>query len=245
MKNNYPPNQYCLVDDYIINDGKTHPFAMVCPGGGYSFVSYQYEGIDIAKELNKKGISAFILYYRVEKKSHFPAPMDDLARGIKEIFDNIQKYPIDPSSYSIWGFSAGGHLAASFGTESMGYKKYNLPKPKTIILSYPVVTMDKKYAHEGSRTNLIGKEPTQDLINLTSIEKSVTENFPPTFIWCGDVDETVDPINSKMLADALKKLNVPVFYEVFPNVGHGVAVAKGTNAEGWIDKAVDFWMKYK
>ena len=244
-KNTNPSNEYYLIDKYVINDGITHQFAVICPGGGYFFVSLQKEGISFAEKLNEMGISAFIICYRVKEKAIYPAPMDDLAHGIRDIFNNIDKYHLDPSNYSIWGSSAGAHLASSFGTENMGYKKYNLPKPNALILCYPVVTMTQKYAHQGSHDMLLGDKPTEEMENFASIEKNVTKNFPPTFLWCGDNDQIVDPENSKMLAEQLKKFDVPHNFEIYPDVAHGVGLGVGTNAEGWIEKAVDFWMKQK
>ena len=229
-------SQYRLIDDYVIKDGQIHPFAVIIPGGGYNIVANFIEGIPIAKRLNSKGISSFIVYYRTKEEARYPAPMDDLARAIRQIFDNATKYNIDTSNYSIWGSSAGGHLTSSFGTDNMGYKKYGLPKPKALILSYPVITMDKDKTHQGSHDLLLGENATKEQ------EKNVFSDFPLTYIWCGDKDVTVHPDNSKMLAEALKKSKVPVKIEIFPDVAHGVGPATGTSAEGWINNAVDFWM---
>lgn len=231
-----------MVDDYVINDGQIHPFAVIIPGGGYHIVASFIEGTPIAKRLNSKGISAFIVYYRTKEEARYPAPMDDLARAIRQILDNSAKYNIDPNNFSIWGSSAGGHLTSSFGTDNMGYKKYGLPKPKALILSYPVITMDKARTHQGSHDLLLGENATKEQEEFASVEKHVTKDYPPTYIWCGDKDVTVHPDNSKMMADALKKVGVPVEIDIFPNVVHGIGPGTGTSAEGWINKAVDFWL---
>lgn len=239
------PNQYKLDDRFVLRDGKTHPFALVCPGGGYSVVCSFIEGKPIAKMLNEKGISVFILYYRVKNKAIYPAPMDDLARAVKEIHAHAKEYNVDPSNYSIWGSSAGGHLVASFGTENMGYPKYGLPKPGALVLIYPVISMKEELTHMGSRQNLIGKEPSKQLEEFTSVEDHVTENYPPTYIWCGDQDDVVPPENTKLMVKGLQEANVPVEYDIFPGVGHGVGPGTGTSAQGWIDKAVSFWLGQK
>lgn len=216
------PSHYQLIDDYVLQDGEKHPFSIVVPGGSYRCVASFIEGKPIAQKLNKKGISAFILYYRTNEKARYPSPMDDLARSIREIFANSNKYNVDTTNYSIWGSSAGGHLAASFGTENMGFLKYNLMKPRALILSYPVITMDKKITHKLSHDLLIGYDASEELENFASIEKNITKKFPPTYVWSGDADTVVNPENSRMLARELKKIGVPVKIEVFKNVGHGV-----------------------
>ena len=123
------PNRYRLDDRFVLRDGKRHPFAVVCPGGGYFMVCSFVEGVPLAKRLNDLGISVFIAYYRVRKKARYPGPQDDLARAVKTILERADHYMVEKEHYSIWGASAGGHLVASFGTDHMGYKHYGLPKP--------------------------------------------------------------------------------------------------------------------
>lgn len=237
------PNRYKLVDDFVIRDGKKHPFAVLVPGGGYYIVCNFIEGVPIAKKLNAMGISVFIVYYRVKKKALYPAPMDDLAQAVKEIIGHADKYNIQTENYSIWGGSAGGHLAASFGTDHMGYQKYNLPKPGAIVLSYPVITMDKKLTHIGSHDFLIGKNASAEQEAFASVERHVSAGYPATYIWCGDKDSVVPPENTKMMVAALHNANVPVEFDIFPDADHGIGPGTGTSAEGWIEKAVRFWLK--
>lgn len=235
------PNRYKLDCTYVLKDGKKHPFALLCPGGGYYMVCSFIEGKPIAKKLNEMGISVFILYYRVKKKALYPAPMDDLAQAVREIHSRAEEFQVDTEHYSVWGGSAGGHLAASFGTDNMGYLKYGLPKPGALVLSYPVVTMRKELTHAGSRDLLLGKTPSKEQEEFASVERHVTAAYPPTYVWCGDADDVVPPENSKMLADALESAGVPVRFDIFPGVGHGIGPGAGTAAEGWVEKAVDFW----
>lgn len=100
---------------YLLRDGKTHPFAVICPGGGYSMVCNFLEGEPYAKKLNAMGYHAIVVYYRVKQKARFPAPQEDLAWAIREILDHAETWNLDTENYSVWGSSAGGHLAASFG----------------------------------------------------------------------------------------------------------------------------------
>lgn len=236
-------NEYRLVDDYVIRDGKKHPFALLVPGGGYTLVCSFMEGVPIAKKLNEKGISAFILYYRVKKKGRYPGPMDDLAKAVRYILDHSEGYQVDTENYSIWGASAGGHLAGSFGTENMGYKKYGLPKPGAIVLAYPVISMDKMITHKGSHDNLLGKDADKKAEEETSLERHVDRDYPRTFIWCSKSDAVVPYENSLRMIEALEEKDVPVEAMIIDGVDHGVGPGSGTAAQGWIDKAVRFWLK--
>lgn len=232
------------LQEYVIRDGKKHPFALICPGGGYSMVCSFIEGAPYARKLNERGISAFVLYYRCGKEAQYPNPQEDLARALRDIIARADELNLETAGYSIWGSSAGGHLAASFGTESMGYAHYGLPKPAALVLSYPVITMEG-FTHAGSRKNLLGENPRQEMIELCSVEKQVTAQYPPTFIWCGDADRTVDPRNSRVFVAALEENGVPVQFESYPGVDHGVGLGEGLACAPWFDEAVAFWEKQR
>lgn len=243
LKDTYRKNEYSL-KRYLLRDGKKHPVAIICPGGGYRRVCSFIEGYPFAKKLNKMGFHAFVIYYRVRNLAVFPNPQDDLARAVEEIHTHAEEWKLDMDGYSVWGSSAGGHLAASFGTESMGYIKYGLPKPGAMILVYPVVTMGEK-THPGSRNYLIGAYASDEYIQLTSIERQITGNYPPTFLWWGDQDATVDPENSIMLKKALLKNGVICQATEYLGVDHGVGIGKGLPCEGWFEEAVQFWMNQR
>lgn len=225
---------------YLIKDGKKHPFALICPGGGYGCVCSFVEGVPYMEELRKRGYAVFILYYHIGEEARYPAPQDDVARALRDILEHAEEYGVETEGYSLWGSSAGGHLVGSFGTENMGYIKYGLPKPGALIQIYPVVTMGE-HTHVGSCENLLGKDAALEMLEFASVEKHITEHYPPTFVWCGDADDVVEPINSQMLADALDKQGIPYEYHVYPGVSHGVGLGKGLACESWFDKAVAFW----
>lgn len=239
-RNFWRKNEYEL-QEFVIKDGKKHPFAIICPGGGYSAVCSFVEGRPFAEKLNEMGISAFIVFYRVRKKAAFPNPQEDLARAVKDVFSRAEELQLDTEHYSVWGSSAGGHLAATFGTASLGWKRYGLPKPEAMVLVYPVITMTD-LTHEGSRKNLLGKNPSEEMIKKTSVEQQIDENYPDTFVWCGDADKTVPPANSRMLAEQLKAHGVRCQWEKYPGVDHGVGLGIGLSCEGWLEKAVVFWL---
>lgn len=94
---------------------------------------------------------------------------------------------------------AGGHLAASFGTDNMGYLKYGLPKPGALVLSYPVISMLKELTHMGSHDFLLGKDADEEMERFASVEQHITKDYPPTYIWCGDADDVVPPENTQIM----------------------------------------------
>lgn len=227
-------NKYAL-RPYLINDGKKHPFAVICPGGGYGMVCSAGEGRPFAEKLNKLGYHAFVVYYRVKDKASYPNPQDDLERAIKEVFAHAEEWKLDTDIWSIWGSSAGGHLVASYCTE-----KRETPKPTAIVLVYPVITMGE-HTHKGSRDNLLGKNPSSEIVERLSVELNVSSDYPPTFIWYGTADDVVAPLNTKMMVDALGEASVPCRLEEYEGIGHGAGLAKGTVAEEWFGNAVKFW----
>lgn len=232
-------NDYYL-EEYVLEDGKKHPFALICPGGAYEAVCSYVEGRPYAEELNRRGYSAFVVHYRYKEKGRFPVPQEDVVRALNDILQRAEEWNLETANYSLWGASAGGHLAASMGLKEIGFAKYGLPNPSAIILTYPVITMGEK-THLGSRANLLGQNPTELAISMTSVEKNITAEYPPAFIWYGDADSTVDPVNSKMLAEALEASKVPYVLREYENVDHGVGLGKGLPCEGWIEEAIQFW----
>lgn len=220
---------------YLLKDGKKHPFAIIVPGGAYGMVCSYVEGLPFAKQLNKRGYHAIVAYYRVKQKAKYPAPQDDLEWAIREVFAHANEWNLDTENWSLWGSSAGGHLCAGFWTESRG-----VPKPNALILTYPVVTMGDE-THARSRMYLLGDDPDPAAVERLSVEKHVTADFPPTYVWNGTADASVDPKNSRMLEAALNDAGVACRHDEFLGVGHGVGLSKGTNAEPWFDRAIAFW----
>lgn len=236
----FTPDGYAL-DEYLISDGRRHPLAVICPGGGYSIVANENEGRPYAQKLNSLGVSAFVLSYRCMKAARFPAPQEDLARALADIFSKAARLGLDTSSYSLWGSSAGGHLAASACTDQIR-QMLGIPCPSALVLAYPVITMGKE-GHEGTRDNHLGWSPVPDLLALTSVERQISADFPPTFVWCGSDDASVDPENSRMLSRALRKAGVPCEFHEYPGVGHAVGLGEGLACDGWVDEAFAFWMR--
>ena len=174
---------------FLLKDGATHTAVLVVPGGGYSGVATGHEGDSIARAFNKIGVSAFVLKYRLPSDSIMIdktiGPLQDAQSALLMIRKNAKSWNINPEKVGVIGFSAGGHLASTLGThfDKPAIKNSdNISlRPDFMALIYPVITFGR-FAHEGSRENLIGKNPSQQLIDLYSNEKQVTAATPPTFL---------------------------------------------------------------
>src|SRR5579862_1802597 len=171
-------------------DKATGTAVIVCPGGGYGALAVGHEGTDVADYLNKLGVAAFVLKYRIAPRYKHPAPMQDAQRAIRFVRTNAKEYGIKPERVGIMGFSAGGHLASTAATHfDDGDPKSDDPiekvgcRPDFAILCYPVITLEGPFAHVGSRNNLLGKDPDPKLVESLCNEKQVTDKTPPTFLF--------------------------------------------------------------
>ena len=230
------------VDIAAFPAGKDSPFVIICPGGGYENVCSVAEGYPIAESLNEMGITSFILRYRTGKEALAPEPQMDAAQALRFILNNKEMFGIDPKRYSLIGFSAGGHLAASMCAKAVGFARYGLPAPECVILGYPVLTMGE-YAHEGSRRFLLGPEPTEEKKALYSVEKQIDEHFPPVYMWQCEEDAVVPIQNTMLLERALSEKGILYRYRVYPGNAHGWGRADDTPAQGWLKDAVSFWQE--
>ena len=211
---------------------------VICPGGGYGTLVTGPEGHGIAKWLNRHGITGVVLEYRLPKgRSH--VPLLDAQRAIRTVRSNAKSWNLDPARIGIMGFSAGGHLASTAGTHfDAGEADSKDPvqrvscRPDFMILVYPVITMGDK-GHQGSRNNLLGKNPEAKLVELFSNEKQVTANTPPTFLAHAKDDRPVPPENSRMFSEALRAKKVPAHYLELPSGGHGLNGYKGPMWDAW------------
>lgn len=221
-----------------VKEKATGTAVLICPGGGYSGVSMIKEGSEIAKWFNELGVSAFVLYYRMPN-GHSEIPLKDAQTALKIIHKRAKEWNIDKKKIGIMGFSAGGHLASTTGT----HFKSSIQRPAFMILGYPVVTMNKELTHAGSRNNLLGKTPSDELVKLYSNELQVTKNTPPTFIVHATDDKTVPIANSEQLLKALLDHNVPAELHKFDIGGHGFGMRKrGIPVDNWTD-LLKLWLK--
>ncbi len=237
-----PSKKHAKIVPFVIGENK--PTVIICPGGGYEFISLINEGFDFAKKFNELGYNAFMLIYRVNRNARFPSPMEDLARAICFVKHNAEKYKADAENFYICGSSAGGHLCAYFGAKYKDFEKpymgknYDL-RPKGIVLAYPVISLYKE-THKGSCHTLLGHDCTEEEKRAKSVELIAEESYPPTFFWHCEADKTVPVSNSIRLDEKLSSLGVKHKFNLYPNGAHGIGLAKGTTAEGWIYDAEKF-----
>ena len=206
---------------------------IVFPGGGYTHLAIDHEGVQIAAWLNSYGISAFVLRYRLGPKYHHPVELGDAQRAIRYVRSRAGDFGIEPDRIGIWGFSAGGHLASTAGTHFDSGKpdaadpiERLSSRPDFLILAYPVITFDGPYYHHGSRDALLGKNPDPDLVKLLSNETQVTSSTPPTFLFHTADDPGVPVQNSLAFCSALRAAKVPAEMHIFEHGPHGVGLAR-------------------
>jgi acetyl esterase/lipase len=211
---------------------------MICPGGGYGGLVIGAEGHGIAQWLNGHGITGVVLEYRLPKGRAY-VPLLDAQRAIRTVRSRAGEWGIDPKKIGIIGFSAGGHLASTAGTHfDAGDPKATDPiekfssRPDFMILVYPVITLGQK-GHQGSRTNLLGKDAKPELVELFCNEKQVTRETPPAFLAHAVNDTAVGPDHSRMFVEALKKNGVEGKYLELPSGGHGFDRYQGPMWDAW------------
>lgn len=188
---------------------------IICPGGGYSYIAGGTEGADWAPLFNELGYTVGVLTYRLPA-GQSDVPLTDGRAALKYFRDHAEDYGLKTDQIGVMGFSAGGHLASTIATHTEGDER-----PAFQILYYPVISMDATITHAGSREQLLGKNPSRELVNLYSNEKQVTAETPTAYLCWASNDGTVPPSNSTRYASALRKAGVPVRTKTFPSGGHG------------------------
>jgi acetyl esterase/lipase len=211
--------------------------AIILPGGGYTHLAFDKEGVDIAKWLNSLGISAFVVKYRlpVDFAGTPWIALADAQRALRTVRHFASACGVEPAQIGVVGFSAGGHLASQLETR---FSAQTSPlndaidavdaRPAFGVLIYPVISMEAAIAHAGSKRALLGDSPSAADVTLYSSEKQVTSNTPATFIGVSNKDAAVKPDNSLRFDDALKAGGVAHELHVYQDGGHGT----GLNATG-------------
>lgn len=224
------------------------PAVVICPGGGYGGLVTGAEGHGIAKWLNRHGVTGVVLEYRLPAGRPF-VPLLDAQRAIRHLRSEAADFGVDPARIGIMGFSAGGHLAATAATHfDQGDRaaesdvERQSSRPDFAILVYPVITMGEQ-THQGSKRNLLGKEPTDELVELFSNEKQVTKRTPPTFLAHARDDKPVPPANSQAFHKALIAKGVPCKYLELPSGGHGLNGYKGPMWDAWQAQSLQWLAK--
>lgn len=253
--------EYAKLNTYIQEsheevDVHQRPFIIVCPGGAYMFTSHR-EAEMIALQFVANGFNAAVLWYSY-KPAVYPTANLELGRSFALIREHAKEWDTDPNKISVIGFSAGGHMVASyccfwnkpFMAEKLGVDSEVL-RPNALLLGYPVITSGE-YAHHDSFHNLLA-DKYDEMKDEMSLETQVTAAVPRTFIWHTTTDEAVPVQNSLYFVTALIEKGISVEYHLFEKGGHGLGLADERtigvdrvqiepNCQCWIDMAIR-WLK--
>lgn len=223
---------------------------VICPGGGYRHLANGHEGNDIAGWFNSLGVSAYVLNYRLAPHYQHPAPLQDVQRAIRYVRAHAKEHGVSEDRIGVLGFSAGGHLASTAATlfkegdpNSADPIEKVSSRPDFAVLCYPVITFTDTTMHRGSRNNLIGENPSEELIQLLSTELQVTPQTPPVFLFHTWEDKGVPPQNSVMFYQAMLKNGVKGELHVFQPGRHGVGLGHEIQGTNQWSRLVELWLK--
>ncbi len=232
---------------------RVRPMIVICPGGGYTFCSDR-EAEPIAVQFGAMGFHTCILRYSVAPEARFPVAVRQLAKAVKLVRGSAAEWKVDPDKIVVLGFSAGGHLATSLAVfwnrdflyEGIEAKPEEI-RPNGLISCYSVISAE--YPHTGSYKSLLGdRYGDPEEMERQSLEKQVTKDMPPAFIWHTVTDQGVPVENSMVLAAAMKKAGVPFALHLYQEGPHGLALAtmetgfEQAEAKDWIYKAGE-WIR--
>lgn len=220
------------------------PWVLIIPGGGYQSVCNAFEGFPAAAELNLAGYSAFVLSYRVRMDGLMPRPIDDVARAVDYVRSHAVELGVgEGAPYAVMGFSAGGHLAAEWGTTNHGYRVYDQLKPAALILCYAPIDVRLSLSSEGERNpfvrSLIGGRNLEK-VGEYSVNLHMDDEYPETFIWqCRD-DEVVSIENLEIMQRRLAELGIPHEALEFGRGGHALMKPHDEESDNWMSRVLPF-----
>jgi acetyl esterase/lipase len=228
----------------------TGTIVVICPGGAYGGLAIDHEGHQVARWLTAHGVAGAVVKYRLGPRYHHPAPLQDVLRAIRVVRSRAAELGVKPDRVGVLGFSAGGHLASSAATLfDLAEAKVNdgleavSSRPDFAILGYPVIVFGADVTHKGSQRNLLGDNPSADLVTRLSTDRQVTAKTPPTFLFHTTDDASVPPQNSLAFYLALKNAGVPAELHIYERGRHGVGLAPEDRAlSTWPDLMLA-WMR--
>lgn len=242
---------YFLESSEEMRPDEKRPVILMCPGGGYAMTSDR-EAEPMAMQFLAMGYHVAILRYSVAP-ARYPTALLQLAESVLWLKRHAERNHIDPDKIILQGCSAGGHLAANYGVvwNKPFLAKAVAAKPERLrvaglLLCYPVITSGEK-AHRESFENLLGDQ-YESLREELSLERQVTEQTPPAFLWHTATDDTVPVENSLYFFMALREKGVSAELHIYPTGGHGLALANAETCrsngvgvqkecQSWIDLA--------
>ncbi len=235
---------------FLPSDRKRHEeCVLLMSGGAYGAVCTLPESLPVAAKLNELGFDCFCVNYRTAvpedaAEGLFPKPADDLAACWTYIRDHQKEYGVDAKNYLACGFSAGGHLAAMWGTEHLGARHYGIPQPKLLMLDYPLIsmeTMDEGPVKAFMLTMMFGAEHDRLVEAEYEVHRHIDKNYPPVYHVQALDDPTVAPVNASLMKAALEQWDVPCRTELVQHAQHGFGLGSETEADGWVHRAVEFY----
>ncbi|WP_173811090.1 alpha/beta hydrolase [Hymenobacter caeli] len=217
---------------------------IVCPGGSYAFLSMTNEGTEVAQRLTGMGITVFILKYRLPNDALQPdksiAPLLDAQQALRLVRQQAPKYNLNPERIGLMGFSAGGHLAATAGTQFAHPVGPNpgpaSVRPAFLMLIYPVISFADSIGHANSRVNLLGNNPPAAQRVQYSADRQVTAQTPPTFLVHAQDDPLVKVQNSLAFYEACLHHGVPAEVHLFAKGGHGFGLHNASTTDDWSER---------
>lgn len=230
---------------------------IIFPGGGYVGLTWATEGPAMGEFFQDHGIAAFVVKYRLPTDATMIdksiGPIQDAQQAMIIVRLRAKEWNLDPNRVGIIGFSAGGHLASTLGTHFTKSYVSNPDqislRPDFMILVYPVISMDPKIAHMGSRTALLGQQPSDAQVELFSNELQVTRDTPPTLLLQSADDHVVDVDNSIRFFEALRHAGVQVDMTIFDKGEHAFIlipkdrwqsiVTRWIETNGWMSKKTE------
>ena len=197
---------------------------IILPGGGYRALA-AHEGKGYADYFVQAGICCFVVTYRLGSDGHHhPAMLEDALAAIHTVRSRADEWGVDPTKIGLMGSSAGGHLTAHALVAHDRYRGEINLRADFGILCYPVIQMRGEFAHAGCRTNLLGDDPREALIDEVAVDALVTAETPPCFLWHTVEDASVPVENSLIFAGELRKQNVPFELHIYPKGRHGLGL---------------------
>jgi acetyl esterase/lipase len=233
------------ITPYLAEGATAAPAMVIFPGGAYAMLA-PHEGKGYAEWLVTNGISCFVVKYRLGTGGYrHPRMLEDAARAVRTVRAKAAEWKIDPKRVGVIGSSAGGHLASTLLThfdlgkpDSADAIEKQSSRPDLGILCYAVISMGS-FTHGGSKQNLLGKDPSAELVQNLSNELQVTKDTPPCFVWSTWEDKAVKVENSLQFALALQKAGVPYDLHVYQKGPHGIGLGKN---HPWPNDCV-YWLK--
>lgn len=217
-------------------------YALVLSGNIFNRTAEIKECVSTAYQLHEMGYAAFVLRYRAYPDNDNNGPMDDLSHAVRYITEHAQQFDVQTENYALIGYSSGAHLLGLFASDELGYKNYGLPKPGALLLGYPIV----QFA-EATPVYRVGIDPFTcgRYFYEYSLTDVITEDYPPVYFWYGKNDMTLSllcwPLQGPAFSKALAAHGVICKEVVYDHAAHGIGLARGTEAEGWLNSAIAFW----